>query len=99
VCRSPLRARRLVAALHARELPARLVFDGRFLARGVQVSTVEEVKGLEFDFIVVPDAGALDYPDDEASRRALYVAVTRARHQVVLACTGEPSASCRPARA
>jgi DNA helicase IV len=91
VCRSPLRARRLVAALHAREVPARLVFDGRFLARGVQVSTIEEVKGLEFDFVVVPDAGAREYPDDAASRRALYVAVTRARHQVVLACTGETS--------
>jgi DNA helicase IV len=52
---------------------------------------VSEVKGLEFDYVVVPDAGAREYPDDAASRRTLYVAVTRARHQVVLACVGEPS--------
>jgi DNA helicase II / ATP-dependent DNA helicase PcrA len=92
VCRSPLTARRLVGALHAAEVPARVVFDGRFLPRGpVQVSTVDEVKGLEFDFVVVPDASAEQYPDDAAARRALYVAVTRARHQVALACVGEPS--------
>jgi hypothetical protein len=91
VCRSPMTARRLVVPLRA-EVPTRLVFDGRFLARGpVQVTTVDEIKGLEFDFVVVPDAGARDYPDDAASRRAMYVALTRARHQVVLACVGASS--------
>jgi len=92
VCRAPLTARRVAGALQAAEVPARVVFDGRFLPRGpVQVSTVEEVKGLEFDFVVVPDASAAHYPDDPAARHALYVAVTRARHQVALACVGEPS--------
>jgi DNA helicase IV len=95
VCRSPLTARRIAAALQAREVASRLVFDGRFLLRGVNVSTVDEVKGLEFDYVVVPDAGVREYPADEASRRAMYVAVTRARHQVVLACVGERSPVCR----
>jgi DNA helicase IV len=89
LCRSPLTARRLAAALQGRDCPARLVFDGRFLPRGVQVTTVDQVKGLEFDFVLVPDASAKDYPDNDASRRMLYVAVTRARHQVALACVGE----------
>ncbi len=89
ICRSPLTARRLAALLRA-EVPVRLVFDGRFLSRGpVQVTTVDEVKGLEFDVVVVPDATATDYPDTPAARRALYVAVTRARHQVVLANVGK----------
>jgi DNA helicase-2/ATP-dependent DNA helicase PcrA len=92
VCRGPMTARRLAGRLAAMELPVRLVFDGRFLPRGpVQVSTVDEVKGLEFDFVVVPDAGTADYPDDTAARRAMYVALTRARHQAVLACVGGPS--------
>jgi DNA helicase IV len=92
VCRAPLTARRLAVALQS-EVPARLVFDGRFLSRGpVQVTTVDEVKGLEFDFVVIPDAGARDYPGHAACRRALYVAVTRARHQVVVAWVGEASA-------
>ena len=86
VCRAPLTARRITTALQAAGQPARLVFDGRFLPRGVQVSIVEEVRGLEFDYVEVPAAGGLDYPEGDAARRALYVAVTRARHQVVLAC-------------
>jgi DNA helicase IV len=92
VCRSPMTARRLADRIRT-EHPARLVFDGRFLARGpVQVTTVDETKGLEFDFVVIPDLTARDYPDTSAARRALYVAVTRARHQVLLAHVGERSA-------
>ncbi|HEY8041254.1 MAG TPA: ATP-binding domain-containing protein [Polyangiaceae bacterium] len=90
VCRHPRTARRLTPMLQAAEIPSRVVFDGRFLARGpVQVSIVEEVKGLEFDFVVVPDAGAREYPDDAAARRAMYVAVTRARCGVAMACVGQ----------
>ena len=85
-------ARRMARRLSTMDLPVRLVFDGRFLPRGpIQVSTVDEVKGLEFDFVVVPDASEVDYPEDTGARRALYVALTRARHQAVLACAGAPS--------
>jgi DNA helicase II / ATP-dependent DNA helicase PcrA len=91
LCRSPLTARRFAAALRA-EVPTRLVFDGHFLPRGpVQVTTIDEVKGLEFDFIVVPDATGSEYPDTPAARRALYVAITRARHQVLIAHAGPRS--------
>jgi hypothetical protein len=92
VCRSPLLARSLASALRRREIPARLVFDGAFLARGpVQLTTVEETKGLEFDVVIVPDASATVYPEAPDSRRALYVAITRARHQVLLAYIGTPT--------
>jgi DNA helicase-2/ATP-dependent DNA helicase PcrA len=88
LCRSPAVSRHL-HALFRLTVPLRLVLDGRFLPRGpAQVSTVDEVKGLEFDYVVVPDANAEAYPDDDGARRALYVAITRARHQVVLAHTG-----------
>jgi DNA helicase IV len=91
ICRHPLTARRFAARLRE-SVPARVVFDGRFLPRGpVQVSVPSEVKGLEFDYVVVPDASAADWPDDQAARRALYVAITRARHQVVFACAGTPT--------
>jgi superfamily I DNA/RNA helicase len=89
VARAPLFARRFAERLRA-YLPTRLVLDGGFLARGgVQVTTVDQVRGLEFDHVVVPDATAPVYPNDAASRRALYVAVTRTRHQLVLAGAGE----------
>jgi DNA helicase IV len=47
------------------------------------------VKGLEFDTVIVPDATAAAYPEEDAARRALYVAVTRTRHQLVVARVGE----------
>jgi hypothetical protein len=98
VCRHPLTARRLAARFRG-TVPARLVLDGRFLPRGpAQVSVVDEVKGLEFDYVVVPDANTHNWPDDDASRRAMYVAMTRARHQAFLACTGIPTTIVSPWR-
>jgi len=89
ICRSPLFARGFVERLRL-GVPARLVLDGRFLVRGgVQVTTVDQVKGLEFDTVVVPDATATSYPEEGSARRALYVAVTRTRHQLVVASIGE----------
>jgi DNA helicase IV len=91
LCRHPFTARRLAARLKG-VVPSRLVFDGRFLPRGpAQITLTSEVKGLELDYVLVPDAGERDYPDDAASRRSLYVALTRARHQAVLACVGARS--------
>jgi DNA helicase IV len=96
ICRNPRTARRFAALLRA-AVPTRLVFDGRFLPRGpVQVTIASEVKGLEFDYVVVPDATAAEWPDDAASRRALYVAVTRARHQILFACAGAPTPLVAP---
>lgn len=81
-------ARRMHAAL-ARAVTIRLVLDGEFtLAPGACVTTVEQVKGLEFSHVVVPDASAATYPDDPRARRALYVAVTRAMAQVWLCTDG-----------
>jgi hypothetical protein len=92
ICRRPLTARRLADRLRA-HFPVRVVFDGKFLPRGpLQVSIVAEVKGLEFDYVIVPDANAIEWPNDAASRRAMYVAVTRARKQVLLASVGAPAA-------
>jgi DNA helicase IV len=84
ICRAPATARRLTRVLR-HGVDAKLVQDGGFLhLSGVNVTTVDQVKGLEFDYVVVPDASKTNYPDQPSSRRALYVAVTRARHQVVL---------------
>src|SRR5207253_8426415 len=89
IARSPLTARRLVRRV--RELrPARLVLDGDFsLAPGIDVTTVDQVRGLEFDHVVVPDATARAYPEAPAARHALYVAITRARVSVECAAVGE----------
>jgi len=84
ICRVPATARRLQTALRQRNL-GRLVLDGEFLFRsGVNVTELDQVKGLEFDYVIVPDASPSTYPETPEARRALYVAVTRTRHQLLL---------------
>jgi hypothetical protein len=75
------------------DLPeARLSLDGQFTFRpGVDLTDVASVKGLEFDYVVVPDASARAYPDSEDARRRLHVAVTRAAHQLWIAAPGTAS--------
>jgi len=88
ICRTPEGARRLVQVLRL-GVGARLALDGDFALRpGVDVTCVREVKGLEFDHVIVPDATPAQYPDAPDARRALYVAVTRAMTQLVLATVG-----------
>jgi len=91
VCHAPEVARgfhRLLA-----DLPeVRLALDGAFTFRpGVDITDVAAVKGLEFDYVVIPDASIRAYPDTDESRRRLHVAVTRAAHQLWIAAPGTPS--------
>ncbi|MDO9015353.1 MAG: ATP-binding domain-containing protein [Deltaproteobacteria bacterium] len=85
VCRTAESAARTAALLARGEDGVRLVRGGDFsFAAGVEVTCVQEVKGLEFDHVVVPDCDAGAYPEGHEGRRALYVAMTRASHQLVL---------------
>lgn len=75
------------------ELPRlRHVVDEDFsFEAGIEVTDVEQVKGLEFDYVIVVDADARSYPEHDAARRKLHVAATRAIHQLWLTCVGTPS--------
>ena len=85
-------AARAVHEALSRGMSARLVLDGDFtFGPGVEVTEVAQVKGLEFDTVVVPDANAKAYPDTPESRRALHVAATRASHQLWVVSPGAPS--------
>lgn len=79
-------------ALIAESCAARLVIAGDFsFDPGVDVTDVDTCKGLEFDYVVVPDATAEGYPEADLARRRLHVAVTRASHQLWLVAGGAPS--------
>jgi DNA helicase-2/ATP-dependent DNA helicase PcrA len=58
---------------------------------GIDVTDVRQVKGLEFDYVVLVEAGAATYPTGEEARHLMHIAATRAAHQLWLTCTGEPS--------
>ena len=91
IAATPESARRFFA-LVAELREARLVVDGEFsFEPGIDVADVDEVKGLEFDYVVVPDATAAFYPATSDARRRLHVAVTRASHQLWIVAGGVPS--------
>ncbi len=58
---------------------------------GISVTSVRMSKGLEFDAVVIPDADSRTYKS-EHDRSLLYVACTRAMHQLKLLYSGEKSA-------
>ena len=49
------------------------------------------MKGLEFDYVIIPDADVHSYPDTPVARRSLHIAVTRAIHQLWVTCVGLPA--------
>jgi DNA helicase-2/ATP-dependent DNA helicase PcrA len=58
---------------------------------GVDVTDVRQVKGLEFDYVVLVEVTPESYGEDEESRHLLHIAATRAAHQLWLLVTGAPS--------
>ena len=91
VCRFGSAARRMYGLL-SKGVDCRLVTDGDFrFGPGVSVTCVDEVKGLEFDYVIVPDATPANYPDTDTARRALYVASTRALARLWLLASGRAS--------
>jgi DNA helicase-2/ATP-dependent DNA helicase PcrA len=72
------------------DMPAvRLVLEGGFsFEPGVDVTDVESIKGLEFDYVILPDATARAWPQSDETRRKLHVAITRASHQLWVISSG-----------
>ena len=72
--------------------PLRRVEDQDFtFAPGVEVTEIEQVKGLEFDYVVLVEVGPDRFPDAPRARRLLHVGATRAVHQLWLTAIGTPS--------
>ncbi len=70
----------------------RLVENGEFeFKAGIDISPASEVKGLEFDYVIVPDANRDVYIDKPEDRRLLHVAATRAIHQLWVISVGYES--------
>ncbi|HEX2672081.1 MAG TPA: ATP-binding domain-containing protein [Polyangiaceae bacterium] len=84
-------ARRFHALLPERA-QARLVLAGEFtFEAGIDVTDLDSVKGLEFDYVLVPQVSAATYPLNDEARHRLHVAVTRAVWQLWLVSGGNRS--------
>ncbi len=70
----------------------RLIEDQVFtFTPGVDVVDISQVKGLEFDYVILVDVSASAYPARDYPRRLLHVAATRAIHQLWVTHVGPPS--------
>jgi DNA helicase-2/ATP-dependent DNA helicase PcrA len=89
---------RAVHAVLQEPCAARLVENGEFpFAPGIDVTDLGQVKGLEFDVVIVPDASAAAYPDTPHARRRLHVALTRASHALWVIAVGALTPLIAPA--
>lgn len=98
ITRYPQQAVAYYEALRLAEVPRlRLVArqDFTFLP-GIDVTDVRQVKGLEFDYVVVLDPHEQNYPVRDDARHLLHIASTRTAFQLWMVCSGKPSALVPP---
>ncbi len=88
ICKSPKKAERLFDALGRNDQEVHLLSaSSTAFAQGVIVCSVHLAKGLEFDQVVVPHASDRHYATP-LDRNLLYVACTRAMHELLVTHTG-----------
>jgi DNA helicase-2/ATP-dependent DNA helicase PcrA len=93
ISRHPEQADAYFDGLRRADVPAlrRIRRDEFNFQPGVDVTDVAQVKGLEFDYVVMVDVNATSYPDQHWARHLLHIGVTRAAHQLWMVSTGDPS--------
>ncbi len=93
ISRHPEQADAYHAGLARAEIPAlrRVKRDEFSFQPGVDITDVTQVKGLEFDYVIMVEVNAQSYPDVHWARHLLHIGVTRAAHQLWLVSTTEPS--------
>jgi DNA helicase-2/ATP-dependent DNA helicase PcrA len=93
IARHPEQADAYFQGLSRAEIPAlrRVKRDEFTFQPGVDVTDVTQVKGLEFDYVVMVECNAQSYPDAYWARHLMHIGVTRAAHQLWLVSTTEPS--------
>lgn len=71
----------------------RLIDDADFpLKPGIDITVVEHIRGLEFDYVIMPDVNAQEYPINPRARKRLHLGITRAIHQLWIMYNGQKSA-------
>ncbi|NLG23976.1 MAG: UvrD-helicase domain-containing protein [Clostridiales bacterium] len=80
---------RLMAALPADLGARRMDVDAADYQGGLSLARAADVKGFEFDGVILADASQSRYPDRSLDARLLYVCLTRPLHRLAVLYTGE----------
>jgi DNA helicase-2/ATP-dependent DNA helicase PcrA len=93
IARYPEQADLYCRALESSEVPRvrRIAAQDFPFKPGIDVTDVRQVKGLEFDYVVLVEVSDASYPETDGARHLLHVAATRAAHQLWVLTTGRPS--------
>ncbi len=93
IARFPEQADRYFEVLEKGEVPhLRRIAEQDFPFRpGVDVTDVTQVKGLEFDYVILVEVTSDSYPESREARHLLHIALTRASHQLWIVASAEPS--------
>ncbi|HSC86441.1 MAG TPA: ATP-binding domain-containing protein, partial [Polyangiaceae bacterium] len=93
VARYPEQAQIYFEGLRRADVPyLRHITDQDFPFKpGVDVTDIRQVKGLEFDYVILVEVTEASYPEEDDARHLLHIGVTRAAHQLWLLSSGRPS--------
>lgn len=92
IARYPAQADAYHDGLKHTELKVKRVADQDFSFQpGIEITDISQVKGLEFDYVILLETDAQTYPNDPQSRYLLHIGATRAAHQLWLITTRAPS--------
>lgn len=93
ISRYPQQAETYYEALRVAEVPKlrRVRREDFVFSAGIDVTDVRQVKGLEFDYVVLLEPNRQNYPDHDQARHLMHIAVTRAAYQLWMVNTGDPS--------
>ena len=87
VCRDKEKARALSDYMKGKTEIINLDDEDAEYGQGIMVLPVNMTKGLEFDAVIIYEPSEEDYPDDNRHVKLLYVAATRALHELFIVCS------------
>ncbi|MCR5102709.1 MAG: UvrD-helicase domain-containing protein [Butyrivibrio sp.] len=88
ICRNEENLEKLIAAF-GKKAPQVISGHDALPQSGVFLIELTFAKGLEFDNVILPDAGPDSYPDDELGNHCLYTAMSRATQHLAILSNGE----------
>jgi DNA helicase-2/ATP-dependent DNA helicase PcrA len=95
IARHPEQADAFYQGLYRAETPKvrRIAHQDFPFKPGIDVTDVRQVKGLEFDYVIMVEVSEATYPPDDEARHLLHIAATRAAHQLWILTSGKPSSA------